>query len=180
MSLVTDLVEHYQQAIERGELTPEDVPTRTQMAEDWECSTATAGEVRTLLINAGVIEPLIVLNQPLGPISDLVMAFEFFPRVLPRDAHGCLLWDGTVSRGYGRFSLNGRQVQAHQVAWEYRNGPVPTGLELDHVFARGCRSKLCVNPQHLEPVTHAENSRRKHVAARWRAGIQVRTELDAD
>lgn len=45
---------------------------------------------------------------------------------------------------------------AHIVSYEMRNGRVPDGLELDHL----CRTPICVNPDHLEAVTHAENLRR--------------------
>jgi hypothetical protein len=70
----------------------------------------------------------------------------------------CWIWTG--ARGgngtdYGRFWLT-RQRCAHVCAFEVLVGLVPEGLELDHL----CRVPLCVNPAHLEPVTHAENMRR--------------------
>lgn len=65
------------------------------------------------------------------------------------------LW-GVQANGYSRFKVNGRSVYAHVLAWEEANGPVPNGLELDHL----CRVHPCRNPDHLEPVTHAENMRR--------------------
>jgi hypothetical protein len=45
---------------------------------------------------------------------------------------------------------------AHIVYWEGEHGPVPEGLELDHL----CRNPPCVNPAHLEPVTHQQNMQR--------------------
>lgn len=73
----------------------------------------------------------------------------------------CWLWTGSRNRhGYGRVSVEGRTIDAHRALWEMLNGPVPTGLELDHL----CRVRACVNPDHLEPVTHAENMRRANLS----------------
>lgn len=79
---------------------------------------------------------------------------------------GCWLWTGHTGGStarYGYFSLEGRGRSAHRVAYLLWVGPIPDGMELDHVKARGCTSKLCVNPAHLEPVTHAENRRRSRL-----------------
>ena len=70
---------------------------------------------------------------------------------------GCWLWTAYVNRdGYGRVSFNQTMRLAHRVAYELLVGPIPSGLELDHL----CRVPACVNPAHLEPVTHQENIRR--------------------
>lgn len=66
---------------------------------------------------------------------------------------GCTNWTGKLDNGYGRFWLDGRCLLAHRVAWEIANGPVPSGLQLDHL----CRNRACVEATHLEPVTVAEN-----------------------
>lgn len=69
---------------------------------------------------------------------------------------GCWIWIGSIDRyGYGR--IHGGE-HAHRVFYEEHVGPIPPGLQLDHL----CRVTLCVNPDHLEPVTAAENQRRRY------------------
>jgi hypothetical protein len=71
----------------------------------------------------------------------------------------CWLWTGSLNGfGYARFSVTiapRRRINygAHVWAWEQEHGPVPAGLELDHL----CRNRRCVNPAHLEAVSHQEN-----------------------
>lgn len=64
---------------------------------------------------------------------------------------------------------------AHRWSYEHHVGAIPTGHEIDHVKARGCTSKLCVNPDHLEPVLHAENRRRGRLDT-CRAGLHDLTD----
>jgi hypothetical protein len=67
---------------------------------------------------------------------------------------GCWLWIAATSTGgYGRIQWGGRVLQAHRVSYELLVGPIPEGLELDHL----CRNRACVNPTHLEPVTTRVN-----------------------
>ena len=67
---------------------------------------------------------------------------------------GCWWWAGAVSPdGYGKFKRNGKLERAHRGVYEELVGPIKEGLVLDHL----CKNLLCVNPDHLEPVTHREN-----------------------
>lgn len=69
----------------------------------------------------------------------------------------CWHWQGHVSQlGYGQFTMDGLTVLAHRFAYEDVVGPIPNGLVIDHL----CRVRDCVNPEHLEVVTQAENTRR--------------------
>jgi hypothetical protein len=95
---------------------------------------------------------------------------------------GCWLWTGGLDRdGYGRFQARRPgggwgYVPAHRWAWEAEHGrPVPLGLTLDHRChttdpdcpgGRACPHRRCVRPDHLEPVTTAENRRRAHARRR--------------
>jgi len=77
----------------------------------------------------------------------------------------CLVWTGSTVRGlYGTFRPGTRstdpKVYVHRFVYENTVGPIPAGLELDHIREKGCTTGLCVNPNHLEPVTHIENRKR--------------------
>lgn len=67
----------------------------------------------------------------------------------------CWVWKGSMHNGYGEFRRFHREPmsRAHRVAYELIVGPIPDGLELDHL----CRNRSCVNPAHLEPVDHRTN-----------------------
>lgn len=70
---------------------------------------------------------------------------------------GCWLWTGAlVAGGYGTVSRNMKMLRVHRVTYELLVGPIPAGLQLDHL----CRNRACCNPGHLEPVTAKENFRR--------------------
>lgn len=72
----------------------------------------------------------------------------------------CWLWTGPDSGagrggGYPRMSLDGATVAVHIVMWVIENGPVPPRKQIDH----RCATRRCVNPDHLQMVTHLRNQR---------------------
>lgn len=83
-----------------------------------------------------------------------------YDRVIARsekDDKGCLIYNGCKTpNGYGHVRDGNKMKMAHRVTFEYHNGPVPEGMELDHK----CRNRPCVNHEHLEVVTHQINVQR--------------------
>ncbi len=65
----------------------------------------------------------------------------------------CWIWTAFSNRGYGTFRLNGRMIYAHIASYKIVNGEYDQNFDVDHL----CRVTLCVNPSHLEPITHREN-----------------------
>lgn len=91
------------------------------------------------------------------PVSPCYTHKYFWDKVIVTDS--CWLWTAKLSAdGYPRFwdGQVGQFFQAHRWLWEQMVGPIDDGLQLDHL----CRTRNCVRPSHLEPVTPGENSRR--------------------
>jgi hypothetical protein len=84
------------------------------------------------------------------------MAYDLsrsFVRVQP---NGCWNWARATAKGHGRIYYRGRLWQAHRLFCQLAHGEVPKDHAVDHL----CCNPLCVNPAHLEAVTHQENMKR--------------------
>jgi hypothetical protein len=102
-----------------------------------------------------------------------------FRRLVKVDDNGCWLWQGTLSRnGYGRHRVGpGRGLEmAHRVSYAHYVGPIPEGLQIDHL----CRVRSCTNPAHLEAVTASVNTERQDHDARRRTECPQGHPYDAE
>jgi len=102
--------------------------------------------------------PTVLMEKPLFvPVLSLlgkVRSNSVGYRILP---NGCWQWTGRLTPdGYGHSFIDGKLRMAHRVVYERAIGPIPPGLQLDHL----CRNRGCVNPYHMQPVTQRENALR--------------------
>ena len=110
-------------------------------------------------------------------MSALVLADRFWSKTAP--ATDCIVWRGAQNtKGYGCYAINGVSHLAHRLAWEAVHGPLPAGLTIDHL----CRVRACVNVEHMELVSVAENIRRQprrlQVGGQCRNGHQISSDAD--
>ena len=96
--------------------------------------------------------------MPIGVYLRPTLAERFWRKVLKTES--CWLWLGCVSpNGYGYIQINKKPYLVHRLSYEMANNTkLPNGhsLEIDHL----CRNKRCVNPEHLEIVSHQVNNNR--------------------
>ena len=94
-------------------------------------------------------------------------------RLSPQN-NGCIYYTGYIGpRGYGQVSTRGEQEYAHRAMYRLMVGPIPTGMEINHSChsldatcsaGHSCLHRRCVNPGHLELVTHRDNMLRSRTA----------------
>lgn len=81
---------------------------------------------------------------------------------------GCWAWQAyRDDDNYGQFKYDGRTEYAHRVSWRIYKGEIPPGYDVDHK----CKFRSCVNPDHLEPVTHEENMKRQRNKPAWAGDV---------
>lgn len=81
---------------------------------------------------------------------------RFWSKVDRRGPDECWPWVAPANKGYGRMRVGDGKVYAHRFAYELLVGPIPEGLQIDHL----CRNRACCNPFHLEAVAPRVNVRR--------------------
>jgi hypothetical protein len=93
------------------------------------------------------------------PVLRATIEGRLWEKIIPEPNSGCWLWTGSVNgTGHGQIRIGGHNRPPHRVMYELAHGPVSSRLDMDHL----CRIACCVNPAHLEPVTHQENCARGH------------------
>lgn len=104
------------------------------------------------------------MAKPKTPMRQRLLA-----RLIIDQGTGCLLWTGAVNHhGYGRIMLDDRRTRLiHRVMYEMFVGPIPAGLEIDHL----CRVRHCASPAHLEAVTRRVNQLRGNTIAAANAAV---------
>lgn len=94
---------------------------------------------------------------------------EMHPETFRPDLGPCWLWTGSINvGGYAQVRRGDRLMVGHRYAYEHEVGPIPDGLDLDHL----CRVRHCVNPTHVEPATRSVNLKRGYAARRLLAHQQ--------
>lgn len=115
------------------------------------------------------------MDQQIGKFVPMSPEQRFWSKV--NKGSGCWMWGGKLNEnGYGIFSLQGRHVRAHRVAYELTHGTIEPGMVVRH----SCDNRGCVNPEHLESGTHQDNGRDASIRGRVNRTVVVNRKLTED
>lgn len=119
-----------------------------------QAQSCTVGDCKRALYARGYCNAHYQNRRRMHGMKKLTAQERFWSKVGAPDQNGCWIWRGKLkNNGYAQIVANGRQFVAHVFSYRLMRGLIPKGKELDHT----CRNRSCVNPAHLEPVTHREN-----------------------
>lgn len=94
---------------------------------------------------------------------------RFWSRVVKGKESECWTWTGSTNGvGYGEIRIAGVKVYAHRYSFELHSGTIPPGKSIDHI----CRVPGCVNPRHLQAVTHSENHQNRTAQVNNKTGFR--------
>ncbi len=96
----------------------------------------------------------------------------YFPPKELRKSDECWNWQGTMRKGYGRITNQGKRVDAHRLSYEFYKGKIPKGLIVRHK----CDNPRCVNPKHLLVGTYGNNISDMFKRNRANIGKKLNTE----
>lgn len=101
-------------------------------------------------------KPLTAIGSPKTTLQE-----RFWAKVEKGPA--CWIWRGSMTHnGYGQISAHGRLTRAHRLMWEWQDGAIPEGMQVDHT----CGARSCVNPAHLRLVSPKQNMEHRQGANR--------------
>lgn len=102
-------------------------------------------------------KPCLIKGRTSTRYGFVTLAERLAANSVPEPMSGCIIWLGYVGdNGYANIGSRGKYSFAHRAAYELAKGPIPKGLQIDHL----CRIRCCINPNHLEAVTCLENINR--------------------
>ena len=109
-----------------------------------------------------------IRNQKMKPLYNHMSLKERVESKIHIDKNGCMIWNGqTDTSGYPQMKFAGKNYLVHRAYYKVMVGDIESHDSLDHL----CRNKLCVNPEHLEPVSISENVKRMLTAKYYETEI---------
>lgn len=95
--------------------------------------------------------------------------FRFWPKVRVSEPDDCWEWMAhRMKSGYGTLTIDNHPRMAHRIAYEISVGPIPNGMEIDHI----CHNPSCVNPSHLRVASRTQNSVNRRRSKNNTSGIK--------
>ena len=107
-------------------------------------------------------------GKEMSPLYNHLSMQERIESKISIDSNGCMVWSGhTDTGGYPNIKYQGKNYLVHRAYYKIFNGEIPAHDTLDHL----CRNKLCINLNHLQPVSRSENIKRMQISKYYETEI---------